>query len=110
MTNYQEVENAFRSWWTNYNADSDDLPGDSHLARAAFEAGVRKAGGSIKPALTSVTHAPVHGSERDPYEVANQLGGFVGPDTDKKLSAFLIREGKEAALLADEIGRLRNEV
>lgn len=44
---------------------------------------------------------------RDIYEVSNQLAGHVGPDTDEKLAAWLLREGKEAAKLADEIVRLR---
>ncbi|WCA57817.1 hypothetical protein G6M16_008935 [Agrobacterium tumefaciens] len=44
---------------------------------------------------------------RDIYEVANQLGGFVGPSTDKLLAKFLIREAEEAAELANEIVRLR---
>lgn len=44
---------------------------------------------------------------RDIYEVANQLGGFVGPSTDKFLAKFLIREAEEATALANEIVRLR---
>jgi hypothetical protein len=109
MMDDKEVDKAFRSWWTNFNADSDDMPGDSRLARSAFEAGVRKAGGSIW-STPSVAQAPVQGSDRNIYEVANQIGGYVGPDTDKKLATFLIREGKEAALLADEIVRLRDQI
>jgi hypothetical protein len=46
-------------------------------------------------------------SERDIYECANQLGGYVGPDTEDSLAVFLIRESNEAAKLADEIVRLR---
>jgi hypothetical protein len=53
---------------------------------------------------------PVPGSARDLYEVANQLGGYVGPDTPKRLADFLIRESTEAAHLADEIVRLRREI
>lgn len=45
--------------------------------------------------------------ERDLYEVANQLEGYVGPDTPEPLAQFLLREGREAAKLADEIVRLR---
>jgi hypothetical protein len=45
--------------------------------------------------------------ERDIYEVANQLGGYVDPSTDKKLAKFLLRESAEAAKLADEIISLR---
>jgi hypothetical protein len=41
--------------------------------------------------------------ERDIYEVANQLEGYVGPDTDPDLAAFLLKEGKAAAALADKI-------
>jgi len=44
---------------------------------------------------------------RDIYEVANQLEGYVGPDTPERLAAFLMREGNEAAKLADEITSLR---
>jgi hypothetical protein len=43
---------------------------------------------------------------RDIYEVANQLGGYVGPDTERRLADFLIREAKAASDLADEIVRL----
>lgn len=45
--------------------------------------------------------------ERDIYEVANQLQGYVGPSTPSDLSAFLMREGAAAGVLADEIVRLR---
>jgi len=48
-------------------------------------------------------------NKRDVYEVSNQLGGYVGPNTDKRLAAFLIREAGEACKLADEIIRLRSE-
>jgi hypothetical protein len=44
---------------------------------------------------------------RDSYEVANQLEGYVGPNTPKPLAEFLMREGKAAAALADEVERLR---
>lgn len=47
-------------------------------------------------------------AERDIYEVANQLQGYVGPDTPKPLADFLMREGEEAAKLAEEIERLRS--
>lgn len=43
---------------------------------------------------------------RDIYECANQLEGYVGPDTDERLAQFLMREGQAAADLADEIVRL----
>lgn len=53
----------------------------------------------------------------DPYEVANQLAGYVGPDTQDDLAAFLLRESAEAGKLADaltaaqaEIERLNGEV
>ncbi len=45
--------------------------------------------------------------KRDLYEVANQLEGYVGPTTPDRLAEFLLREGGEAAKLADEILRLR---
>lgn len=45
--------------------------------------------------------------ERDIFEVANQLEGYVGPDTPEPLANFLLCEGKAAAALADEIVRLR---
>jgi hypothetical protein len=48
-------------------------------------------------------------SERDIYEVANQLAGYVGPDTEDRLAAFLMRESAAAAALADEVVRLRNQ-
>lgn len=44
---------------------------------------------------------------RDIYEVANQLGGYVGPNTPDDLAKFLLREADEASKLADEIVRLR---
>ena len=44
---------------------------------------------------------------RDIYEVANQLEGYVGPDTPELLANFLMREGQFASDLADEIVRLR---
>jgi hypothetical protein len=48
--------------------------------------------------------------KRDIYEVANQLGGYVGPDTPEPLKRFLLKEEKAAAALADEITRLRSEL
>jgi len=48
--------------------------------------------------------------ERDIYEVANQLEGYVDPGTPERLAQFLLREGKAAADLADEIVRLRAEL
>lgn len=53
--------------------------------------------------------SPVGGSDRDIYEVANQLGGYVDPSTPKRLATFLIREAEEATKLADEVVRLRAE-
>ena len=47
--------------------------------------------------------------ERDKYEVANQLEGYVGPDTPEHLARFLMREGAEAAKLADTIVGLEAE-
>jgi hypothetical protein len=46
-------------------------------------------------------------TSRDIFECANQLEGYVGPDTEPNLAAFLLREGKAAAALAYEIVRLR---
>lgn len=55
--------------------------------------------------------APPQGREalvgRDIYECANQLAGYVGPDTSEKLVQFLLRESAAASALADEIVRLR---
>lgn len=34
-----EIQAAFRKWWRDYNLDSDDLPGDVHVAEVAFRAG-----------------------------------------------------------------------
>jgi len=48
-------------------------------------------------------------SERDIYEVANQLGGYVSSATPKHLAAFLLREADEASKLADAIAALRRE-
>ena len=48
--------------------------------------------------------------ERDIYEVANQLEGYVDTSTPERLKVFLLREGKAAAALADEISRLRAEL
>lgn len=45
---------------------------------------------------------------RDIWEVANQLVGYVGPDTEARLANFLLREGKEAAKLAERIVALEN--
>jgi hypothetical protein len=53
---------------------------------------------------------PVEGSERDIFEVANQLGGYVDPGTEKNLARFLIREAEEASKLAYELVRLRAEL
>lgn len=47
---------------------------------------------------------------RDIYECANQLGGYVGPDTTHGLAVFLGRESEAACDLADEIVRLRSEL
>jgi len=41
--------------------------------------------------------------QRDIYEVANQLGGYVGPTTPEFLKKFLLRESEEASKLADRI-------
>lgn len=40
---------------------------------------------------------------RDIYEVANQLGGYVDMSTPDELAAFLLRESKEAAILAERL-------
>ncbi len=48
-----------------------------------------------------------HG-KRDIWEVANQLGGYVGPDTPERLKVFLLKEEKAAADLAREILSLRS--
>lgn len=47
---------------------------------------------------------------RDVYEVANQLGGYVGPNTDERLAIFLLRESDEAAKLADKIEGLQADL
>ncbi|MFC3208085.1 hypothetical protein [Aquamicrobium soli] len=47
---------------------------------------------------------------RDIYECANQLEGYVDPGTPERLAQFLLREGKAAADLADEIVRLQGQV
>lgn len=47
---------------------------------------------------------------RDIYEVANQLEGYVDTGTPDRLAQFLLREGKAACDLADEIVRLQAEV
>jgi hypothetical protein len=44
---------------------------------------------------------------REIYECANQLEGYVDKGTPERLAAFLMREGKAANDLADEIVRLR---
>lgn len=44
---------------------------------------------------------------RDIYECANQLEGYVDESTPERLAVFLLREGKAACELADEIVRLR---
>jgi hypothetical protein len=44
---------------------------------------------------------------REIYECANQLEGYVDEGTPDRLAAFLMREGKAANDLADEIVRLR---
>lgn len=59
------------------------------------------------PPTSASSLYPVEGSERDIFEVANQLGGYVGPGTEKRLARFLIREAEEASKLAYEIVRLR---
>ena len=40
---------------------------------------------------------------RDIYEVANQLGGYVDMSTPDDLAAFLLRESKEAVILAERL-------
>ena len=40
---------------------------------------------------------------RDIYEVANQLGGYVDMSTPQDLADFLLRESKEAAILAERL-------
>lgn len=47
--------------------------------------------------------------ERDIWEVANQLGGYVDPSTDERLARFLIREANEAEKLAHRIQKLERE-
>lgn len=42
---------------------------------------------------------------RDIFECANQLGGYVGPDTPEGLAKFLLRESDAAAALAEIIVR-----
>jgi len=40
---------------------------------------------------------------RDIYEVSNQLGGYVDMSTPNDLAAFLLRESREAAVLAERL-------
>lgn len=40
---------------------------------------------------------------RDVYELANQLGGYVDASTPGDLAAFLTREAREAAILAERL-------
>lgn len=47
--------------------------------------------------------------ERDIYEVANQLEGYVDESTPDPLASFLLREGTEAGKLADRICALAAE-
>lgn len=58
--------------------------------------------------MTNIEPKAAQVNGRDVYEVANQLGSYVGPDTDERLAQFLIRESEAAAYLADEIVRLRS--
>lgn len=51
---------------------------------------------------------PAQAHERDIFEVANQLEGYIDSSTPDRLTEFLLREGKEAAKLAEEIIRLRS--
>lgn len=48
--------------------------------------------------------------EHDIWEVANQLEGFVTSRTPKDLADFLLREGRAAGKLAEEIVRLRESL
>lgn len=41
--------------------------------------------------------------QRDIYEVANQLGGYVDMSTPDDLAAFLLRESEAAAVLAKRL-------
>lgn len=93
--------------WLRKSPDVEALLKDAAelaLARRIFEAGFASLRGDLTPDAAML---PVTGSDRDIYEVANQLGGYVGPDTDERLAQFLIRESDEAALLANELVRLR---
>lgn len=47
--------------------------------------------------------------ERDIYEVANQLGGYIDEATPDPLASFLRRESREAAKLAARIVELETE-
>jgi hypothetical protein len=62
--------------------------------------------GSPRAANPAQVTAPPRVNGRDIYEVANQLAGYVDEGTPEKLASFLLREGKAAADLADEIVRL----
>lgn len=55
------------------------------------------------------TAAGPHGTERDIYEVANQLAGFIDEGTPEKLARFLRREADAATKLADRIRALEAE-
>lgn len=57
--------------------------------------------------LQSGAHEEHLPSGRDIFEVANQLGGYVDPGTEKSLAKFLMKESEAANELAEEIVRLR---
>ncbi|KAB2699398.1 hypothetical protein F9K79_09910 [Ochrobactrum sp. Kaboul] len=63
-----------------------------------------------RPAPPNHQEATVIASElkRDIWEVANQLAGYVGPNTDERLAQFLIREAEAATKLAERIVELEN--
>jgi hypothetical protein len=49
MCDEKTIEAEFRKWWSNHNADSDDMPGDRNLAFQAFRAGYIKHAAHIAP-------------------------------------------------------------
>lgn len=100
-------DKLFQAWCDQFVGDAIKNLEVMAIARQAFDAGFTclRTDENVLECLQ-----PVLGSERDLYEVANQLGGYVGPNTEKRLASFLIRESEEASLLADEIVKLRERI
>ena len=45
--------------------------------------------------------------ESDPYELANQLQGWIGPETEQRDLEWMLRMSERAAAMGDELRRLR---